>query len=765
VIALLVIAASFDLSPASALAAQGRVIRVVSTEAIAGQSVNVSVEMDSQGNENAVGFSLNFDSAIFSNASVSLGSGASGASLNSNASQAGSGRIGIALAFPSGQAFTAGARQLAIISLAVAANAPIGPTNIGFGDQPITREVSDVSANALTATYTAGVITVVQPNPTPIAISLNPSAASAGGIGLTLGVSGLNFVNGAIVRWNGSPRNTTFVSGSQLTALISSGDLANSGAASVTVLNPAPGGGISNSLMFSITNPVPALSNISPTSALAGSGNLMITVNGSGFSASSRVRFNGADLPTSFVSGTQLTATIPASSLAAAGTASITVFNPAPGGGTSGAAPFTINNPVPSVTTLSPASATAGGAAFTLMVNGANFVSGSTVRWNGGNRVTTFIGANQLSAAITAADVASAGAAGVTVANPAPGGGASNAVNFTVVQPNPVPGIASLRPSFAIVGGPAFTLTVNGSNFTSTAVVRWNDSDRPTTFVNANQLRAAITAADIANPGTANVRVFNPAPGGGLTGTLPLIVAAQVTSVSAASFLGAELAADSIIAGFGVNLATRVEVATTVPLPTDLAGSRVSVKDSLGMERLSPQFFVAPGQINYHLPPGTAEGEAVVLVTSGDNKISVGGIQVTRVAPGVFTANANGLGVAAAIIVRVKPDNSQTTESVARFDSATNRFVSVPIDMGPETDQVFLVIFGTGFRSRSSLSAASAQVGGLNSEVLYAGPAPGFVGLDQSNIRLSRSLIGRGEVDVVLTVDGKVANTVRLNIR
>jgi uncharacterized protein (TIGR03437 family) len=765
-IALFALAAfALSLTASQANTIQTREIRVVGGDAVAGQSVNVPVEMVSLGNENAAGFSLNFNPAIFSNPTVTLGSGATGATLNFNASQAGSGRLGIALAYSSGQTFTAGTRQIASVNFSVAANAPAGPTSITFGDQPVVREISDVSANTLMADYKAGTINIAQPNPSPVAIGLNPSSATAGSNNFTLTVNGTGFVNSSTVRWNGSPRNTTFITGMQLIALIPTSDIAAAGTATVTVQNPAPGGGISNGLTFTINNPVPAIAGIAPNSANAGSNEVTITVNGAGFFNSSKVRFNGADLATTFVNNTQLTATIPAGSLTAAGTASITVFNPAPGGGTSNAVTFTINNPLPAIASLNPSSAPAGGPAFTLTVNGANFVTGSTVRWNGNNRPTTFGSATQLTAAITAADIAGAGTASVTVFNPAPGGGASSAASCSIVQPNPAPAITSLNPGFAVAGGQAFTLTVNGSSFTNTSVVRWNDSDRQTTFVSATQLRAAIAANDIATAGTANIKVFTPAPGGGATNALPFIVAAQVTSVSAASFLGNELAAESIIAAFGVNLATRVEVATSQPLPTDLAGTKVMVKDNGGTERLSPQFFVAPGQINYQMPPGTANGAATVMVTSGDNKLSIGTVQVATVAPGVFAANANGQGVAAAIIVRAKQDGSQTTEPVARLDSTTGRFVSIPIDLGPETDQVILVLFGTGFRFRSAQSAVGVKLGGTDAEVQYAGPTPGFIGLDQANVRIPRSLAGRGEVDVVLTADGKAANTVRLNIR
>jgi uncharacterized protein (TIGR03437 family) len=242
-----------------------------------------------------------------------------------------------------------------------------------------------------------------------------------------------------------------------------------------------------------------------------------------------------------------------------------------------------------------------------------------------------------------------------------------------------------------------------------------------------------------------------------------------VVPVSAASFLGASLASESIVAAFGTGLATGVEIANSLPLPTTLLGTTVKVKDSAGSERLAPLFFVAPTQINYLIPPDTATGVATVTVTSGDGIVSMGTVPITAAAPGLFAANANGQGVAAATVLRVKADGAQSFEPVAAFDSARNQFVSVPIDLGPDlgnsSDQMFLILFGTGLRFRSTQSAVICTIGGANAEVLYAGAQGGFVGLDQLNVRLPRSLRGRGEIDIVLLADGKAANTVRINIK
>lgn len=250
------------------------------------------------------------------------------------------------------------------------------------------------------------------------------------------------------------------------------------------------------------------------------------------------------------------------------------------------------------------------------------------------------------------------------------------------------------------------------------------------------------------------------------TGKITISAAVNtVKGVSAASFDGTALTAEAIVATFGVKLATATQVATSVPLPTALAGTTVKVKDSAGTERLAPLFFVSEGQINHQIPPGTAAGIATITITSGDGTISTGTAQIAAVAPGLFSANASGLGVPAGYMLRFKADNSSTTEAISQYDTAQSKYVAVPIDLGAATDQLFLVLFGTGVRFRSALSGVSVKIGGVDSQVLFAGPQGDFVGLDQLNIQVPRSLAGRGDVDLVLTVDGKNANTVRVNIK
>src|SRR5205814_2396059 len=196
--------------------------------------------------------------------------------------------------------------------------------------------------------------------------SLSPSSKTVGAAGFTLTLNGSNFVPGATVRWNNFARVTTFVSSVKVTARILTTDLATAGTVPVIVTNPGPGGGASNSLAFKINNPKPTVTSISPGSATAGGAAFTLTVNGSGFITSSVVNWNGAARTTTFSSSTQLTAAISAADIAAAKTITVTVTSPGPGGGISGSKTFTVNNPVPAIGSLSPSSATAGGASFTL---------------------------------------------------------------------------------------------------------------------------------------------------------------------------------------------------------------------------------------------------------------------------------------------------------------------------------------------------------------------------------------------------------------
>jgi photosystem II stability/assembly factor-like uncharacterized protein len=319
---------------------------------------------------------------------------------------------------PLATTFVSSAKLTASVSASLVTTAGTVPVTV------VTQTPGGGTSNA--ATFTID-------NLKPTITSISPTSATAGGATFTLTVNGTNFLNTSVVNWNGAAAATTYASKTKLTAQITSTDIASPGTIKVTVTNPAPGGGTSASKTFTIDNPVPSLLSISPTSATAGGATFTLTVNGSNFVAGSKVQWNATKPTTHYVSSTQLTATITAADIKTAGTASVTVFNPTPGGGTSGAKSFTIDNAIPTLTKLTPSSATAGGAAFTLTVTGTKFVSGSVVNWNGSPRTTTYVSATSVKAAILSSDITSSGTAQVSVTNPAPGGGTSaTPLTFTI---------------------------------------------------------------------------------------------------------------------------------------------------------------------------------------------------------------------------------------------------------------------------------------------------------------------------------------------
>jgi uncharacterized protein (TIGR03437 family) len=239
--------------------------------------------------------------------------------------------------------------------------------------------------------------------------------------------------------------------------------------------------------------------------------------------------------------------------------------------------------------------------------------------------------------------------------------------------------------------------------------------------------------------------------------------AAALASVSAASFTSGALASDSIVAAFGNELATNAQAATTLPLPISLAGTTVSVRDSTNKDFFAPLFFVSPGQVNYLMPAGLALGPATVSVTNAAGRLASGTVTIEPVAPALFAANANGSGVPAAVLLRIKADGTQVYEPMAVLQG--NQFFALPIDLSDETEQVFLVAYGTGLRNHRSLETVSARVSNIEVPVLFAGAVEGLPGLDQLNVRLPHTLKGYGPGDFSVLVEGKPTNGLRIRIK
>lgn len=902
-------------------------------------TITVPIELVALGNENALGFTLAFDQNALSAPIAVLGTDALTGLLITNPTQVGSGRLGVGIALSAGQKFAAGVRQILRVTFNIAPAAYGQMTPIGFASSPVQLEISDDLGNLLDQRiFTGDQITLNYA--VPVISALNPGTAFAGDpSSFTIGVIGTYFVNGSVVRWNGTNLTTTFQSSTLLTALVPASLIAAAGTANVTVFTPTPGGGLSNSLTFSIINPVPSLSSLSISTIAAGGAAGTFDVVGNGFVNGSVVFWSGRPMPTTFVSRTRLRVTYTAADIICAGIISVTVVSPAPGGGTSIAQTFAI---APTITSINPTIAYVGDSSFTLTVTGTGFCPGARVSVNGVARVSTVVSATQITTTINASELN--GDKTLPISVESADGVVSNAVPFTVSTCSPAKanvtlastldfgtapparepianrpsrtftvantGCQTLNLSFAIrrtgedvtsgkitnpddsgtfvlfnttgganteirsgavitiPGGRAWTFrldfdpkiptpagrvtnlaasqvipdvinstltilqganTVGTANLTGrvetpsrfidplaprnvplviftksgsdefTVEASGYDSDTNITqyayqFYDSNGLRVGqpqiydvnlrglgllkgqsftiirkFTARDSGNAANQVQVFFYDSDGSAYATSGPIGTGrgriVNATSVSAASFSASAVTTEGIASAFGESLSSRTEASSTLPLPTELGDVKVYVTDANMVERAASLFFVSPTQINYLIPAGTVPGEAKVVIVSKGAVVATGNVAIAEMAPAFFTANSDGKGAPAAYAVRVKPDNSQSTEAVAQFDAVQNKFVPAPINLGSPDEQVILVLFGTGIRYYSSMNKVSAKIAGVEAVVDYAGPQGQYVGLDQVNIRIPRSLLVGGEVDLVLTVDGKASNAVRIYVR
>jgi uncharacterized protein (TIGR03437 family) len=234
-------------------------------------------------------------------------------------------------------------------------------------------------------------------------------------------------------------------------------------------------------------------------------------------------------------------------------------------------------------------------------------------------------------------------------------------------------------------------------------------------------------------------------------------------SVVSAATGSSTVSPESIASYYGTNLATTTGQPNTLPLPTTLAGISVQVQDSAGATRPAPLFYASPTQINFEVPAGTALGEAKFTVTNSSNAVvSTTTANVQSVAPGLFTADSTGKGVAQALALRVGVNGQSSVTPIYQCSGGTCS--STPISLGVDTP-TYLELYGTGIRNQTSLSNVSVTINGTSVPVLYAGTQGGFVGLDQVDVTVPITMRGSGETNLVLTINGQVANTVRVNIQ
>lgn len=551
----------------------------------------------------------------------------------------------------------------------------------------------------------------------PSISSLSPPGIAPGSAGFTLTVNGSGFSTGATVLWNGSFLITTFTSSTQLTAIVSSGLVASGGVASITVQNPN-NSGTSNSATFIVgqVSNVPTLTNVAPSSATVGGAAFNLTLTGTNFTSNSAVQWNNTLLPTTFVSATQLNATVASNLLTAAGSVNVAVNSP--GAGTSNVVAFPIvSSTGPAITSLNPASVAPGSQSFTLTVNGSGFNNSSAIQWNGGLLATTFVSAAQLTAGVPGTLLTNVGTANVTVTNA--GSATSNALTFTI-SATALPVLSSLSPATTPPGGPQFTLTVNGSNFTTSSAVLWNGSLLVTTYVSPTQLTATVAGNLIANNGTANVSVTTPTSGTSspLTFTIAVASGPNISSLNPSSAAPGGPSFILFVNGSAFTSASLVQwngntLVTSLISPTQLQAS------------VSSTLLVTAGAANVTVATGTTTSNAVlftigapntpVLVSLSPNTATVGGAQFTLTANGSNFANGATIVWNGGLLSTTFVSATQLTATVpsSLIAAGGNASVGVVNPSGTNTasNTLTFTVTNTASPTISSLSPATASAG------------------------------------------------------
>jgi uncharacterized protein (TIGR03437 family) len=180
------------------------------------------------------------------------------------------------------------------------------------------------------------------------------------------------------------------------------------------------------------------------------------------------------------------------------------------------------------------------------------------------------------------------------------------------------------------------------------------------------------------------------------------------------------------------------------------------ITDVNGISRQASIFSVLPGEIQYYVPPETAPGTAKVTVASFGRARS-GTVSVALVSPGLFQSDST-TGRAAADVLQI----SAATEDNEPAAKVVQSALSDPIDL-ERSDTVYLVLYGTGIRRAKEVTA---MLGTTAVPVAFFGNHDSLTGLDQINVGpLPKSLLGAGQVDVLLSADGIAANTVNVTFK
>ncbi len=247
----------------------------------------------------------------------------------------------------------------------------------------------------------------------------------------------------------------------------------------------------------------------------------------------------------------------------------------------------------------------------------------------------------------------------------------------------------------------------------------------------------------------------------GIEGSSAVMTGPRSVIATFAAAAGPKLEAVADSASFRPGMLTSGALFTV--FGSGLGAGTLAITDSAGVERVASVLYSSAAQVNFIAPEGMAPGAAVLRYTGAEGVTATLALEVAAVAPGLFSANMNGRGAPAGQVLRVNAAGQTVFSSaLARCGAATGSCESEPIDLGAPTDQLFVVLYGTGFRNYKTMAAV---IGGVEAEIAWAGPQPTLPALDQINLKLPRSLAGRGELELTVTVDGRATNTLVLQIR
>jgi hypothetical protein len=283
---------------------------------------------------------------------------------------------------------------------------------------------------------------------------------------MTLTVNGTGFLSTTTVQVGGVADVTSYVSSTQVAATVTTQQLVSGTQLSVIALNGTESSGSGAAVNLQVTNPVPAITALTPATLLLGAVSTVVSVTGTGFVPTTVIDVNGSTRTTIFVSSTQVNVTMTAPDVAATSSLSLTAVNAAPGGGTSAAATIAVNNPKPGgPMTVSPTVVLTGTATpTTVTVTGTNFVPASTVELGGVVVATTYVSSTQLTFQLSVTEEATSQQIPVSVMNPTPGGGSALGAELEILPQSATPVITSVSPSQFLVGSGATSVTVNGTD-------------------------------------------------------------------------------------------------------------------------------------------------------------------------------------------------------------------------------------------------------------------------------------------------------------